>query len=61
MALLLPKMSGYVKAFKIKDGDKYKNKKMITFFIDDQKLLEEYKTIWTKIEDLKNTECFTNL
>ena len=61
MALLLPKMSGYVKAFKIKDGDKDKNKKMITFFIDDQKLFEEYKTIWTKIGDLKNIELFTNL
>ena len=26
MALLLPKMSGYLKAFKIKDADKDKNK-----------------------------------
>ena len=24
--------------------------------IDDEKLLEKYKTIWTKIEDLKNIE-----
>ena len=24
--------------------------------IDDDKLLEKYKTIWTKIEDLKNIE-----
>ena len=26
------------------------------FRIDDEKLLEKYKTIWTKIEDLKNNE-----
>ena len=24
--------------------------------IDDDKLLKKYKTIWTKIEDLQNTE-----
>ena len=27
---------------------------MISFRIDDEKLLEKYKAIWTKIEDLKN-------
>ena len=26
------------------------------FGLDDEKLLENYKTIWTKIEDLKNIE-----
>ena len=26
------------------------------FRIDDEKLLEKYKTIWTKIEDFKNIE-----
>ena len=26
------------------------------FRIDDEKLLENYKTIWAKIEDLKNME-----
>ena len=25
-------------------------------FIDDEKLLEKYKAIWTKIEDSKNIE-----
>ena len=34
-------MSGYVKTFKVKDGDK-----------DDEKVLEKYKTIWTNIESL---------
>ena len=28
----------------------------MSFHIDDEKLLEKYKTIWIKIKDLKNTE-----
>ena len=28
----------------------------MSFLIDDEKLLETYKSIWTKIEDLKNIE-----
>ena len=43
-------MSGYVKAFKVKE----RNNKLMSFRRDDEKLLEEYKAIWTKIEDLKN-------
>ena len=43
-------MSGYVRAFKVKEGDN----KLMPFRIDDEKLLENYKDIWTKIEDLKN-------
>ena len=46
--LILPKMNGYVKAFKDK------NNKLMSFRIVDDKLLEKYKTIWTKIEDLNN-------
>ena len=46
-------MSGYVKTFKVKDGDKDKNNKLMSFRIDDEKLLEKYKAIWTKIQDLK--------
>ena len=34
-----------VKAFKVKDGDKDKNKKMISFCIDDHKLLVKHRTI----------------
>ena len=56
LVLILPKMSGYVKTFKVKDRDKYKNKKLISFPINDEKLLENYKTIWTKIEGLQNIE-----
>ena len=33
-----------------------KNSKLMSFQIDGGKLLEKYKTIWTKIEDLKNIE-----
>ena len=50
----MPKISGYVKTLKVKDGDKDKNNKFISFRIDDEMLLEKYKAIWTKIEDLKN-------
>ena len=49
-------MSQYVKTFKVKDGDKDKNNKLMSFRIDDKKLLEKYKAIWIKIEDLKNIE-----
>ena len=31
-----------------------KNSKLMSFCIDDEKLLKKYKAIWTKIEDLKN-------
>ena len=47
-------MSGYVKKFKFKYGDKYKINKLMSFQLDDKKLLEKYKAIWTKIRDLKN-------
>ena len=49
-------MSGCVKAFKVREGDKDKNSKLMPFRIDDEKLLETYKTICIKIENLKNTE-----
>ena len=42
-------MNGYVKTFKIKEGEN----KLVSFRIDNKKLLEKYKAIWTKIvEDL---------
>ena len=43
-------MNGYVKTFKDK------NNEFMPFHIDDEKLLEKYKAIWTKIEDLRNIE-----
>ena len=56
LVLILPKMSEYVKTFKDKDEDKNKNNKQIYLRIGNDKLLEEYRTIWTKIEDLKNIQ-----
>ena len=47
-------MSGYVKTFKVKEGDKDKNNKLMFFRTDDEKLLEKYKAIWNKTENLKN-------
>ena len=52
----MPKISGYAKTFKVKDKNKDKSNKFMSFRIDDEKLLEKYKAIWAKIEDLKNIE-----
>ena len=43
----MPKMSGYFKTFKVRD----KINKLMSFRIDDEKILEKDKAIWTKIED----------
>ena len=45
-----------VKTFKVKDGDKDKNNKLMPFCIDGGKLLGKCKGIWTRVEDLKNIE-----
>ena len=50
LVLILPKMSGYVKTFKVKDGDKDKSNKLMSSRTDDDKLSEKCKTILTKIE-----------
>ena len=42
-------MRGYVKISKVKEGNK-----SISSRRDDEKLLEKYKSNWTKIEDFKN-------
>ena len=52
----MPRVSGYVNTFKIKEGDKDKSNKLMFFRIDDERLLENYKAIWTKIESYKNIE-----
>ena len=41
LVLVLPKMSGYVKTFKVKDGDNDKKKILMSFPIDNGKLLEK--------------------
>ena len=45
-------MSGYVKTFKVKDGDKDKSNELVSFCINGEKLLEKCKAIWSKIEDI---------
>ena len=47
-------MSGYVKTFTIEE----KMNKLMSFCVNDEELLEKYKTIWTKIEDLMNVLPF---
>ena len=39
----MPNMSGYDKTFKVKYGDKDKNNKLMSFRINDEKLLEKHK------------------
>ena len=51
LVLILPKMSACVYRFKVKDVDKDKNNKMMSFSIDDN-LLEKYRIICSKIKDL---------
>ena len=46
----MPKINGQANTFKVQDNDT----KLICFRIDHEKLLEKYKAIWIKIEDLKN-------
>ena len=42
----MTKISGYVKTFKVED----KINKLMSLRIDEEKLLEKYKAIWTKIK-----------
>ena len=56
LVLIMPKMSEYIKTFKVIDGDKDQNNKLIPFRIYNEKLLEQYRTIWTKIGDFKDIE-----
>ena len=35
LVLIMPKISGYVKTFKVKEGDKDKNNKLMSFCIND--------------------------
>ena len=51
--LIVPKMSGYVKTFKVKDGDKHKNNKLMSFCIDDEKLLTNIKLFGIRLKILK--------
>ena len=56
LVLIMLKMSGYGKVFKVEDGDKDKRNKLMFFCIDDGKVLEKHKGILSKIDDLKVIE-----
>ena len=56
LVLIKSKMSRYFQKFKVKDGDKDKNNKLMSFYKDYEKLLDKCKTIGTKIKDLKTIE-----
>ena len=51
LVLIMPKMGGFFKTFKVRDEDKDKSNKLVPLYIDEEKLLEKCKAIWTKIED----------
>ena len=44
--MILPKISGYIKTFIVKD----KNNKLMSIGINDENLLVKYKVTWTMIE-----------
>ena len=46
LVLIIPKMSGYVNTFKVKNGDR--NNRFMYFHKKYGKLLENYRTVWTK-------------
>ena len=52
LVLIMPKMSGYVRTFKVED----KINKLMSFHINNEKLLERYEAIWTNTEYSKNIE-----
>ena len=52
--LIMLKMSGHVKIFKLKEEDKDKNNKLMSFRVDDEKLLSTYKAICAKIQKILN-------
>ena len=56
LVLILYEMSGYVTTFKVKKGNKDIKNKLMSFHIDEDKLLEKYKIIQTKIERLLNSK-----
>ena len=60
LGLILPKMIGYAKTFKVKDGDKNQHNKLMSFCIDDDNLLEKYKKEYWRLAKYL-IEYFTSL
>ena len=50
LVLILPKISGYVKKFKVKEGDKDKNKKLMPFLKDDDKYYKIIKPLGLRLK-----------
>ena len=50
LVLISPKMSRYVKTFEVKDGDKDKNNKLMSFRIDCEKLLKNIKLLELRLK-----------
>ena len=50
LALMMPKMSRYIITFKAKDGRKDKNIKLMSFSINDEKLLKNIKLFGLKLK-----------
>ena len=50
---LLVLISFDVKTIKVEVWNKNKNNKLMSLRLDDEKLLEKYRSIWIKIGDLK--------
>ena len=64
LVLIMPNMSRCVKTFIVKEGDKDKSNKLMSFCIDGEQLLETYEAIWTMIEDFLKKhliKCSTSL
>ena len=53
LVLVLLKISEYVKTFTVKEGNKDKNNKLMSFHIDGEKLLEKFKTITPRLKNWK--------
>ena len=53
LLLILPKLSDYARSFKDK------NNILMSFGLNDDKLLGNYETIWSNIEDLHNFKLNT--
>ena len=43
LVFITPKISGYVKPFKLKDGDKDRRNKLMTFCTDDENIFKNIK------------------
>ena len=51
--MILPKIGGYVKTFKVKDGDKDKSNNLMSFHIADEKQLEKIKPFGLRLKTKK--------